>query len=60
MLDQHVHSSVEVEILDPDSFDVLGADAILPVCQNCEKLKTAINSLRAEVGYWKSRHQRAL
>jgi transposase len=60
MLDQHVHSSVEVEILDPDSFHVLGAGSILPVCQNCEKLKIAINSLRAEVGYWKRCHQRAL
>jgi transposase len=58
MLGQHVHNSVEV--LFPDPSDVLGANTILPVCPNCEKHNTEINFLRAEVGYWKNCHQRAL
>lgn len=58
MLEQHTHSSVE--ILFPDSADVPGVNTILPVCQNCEKLNAQINFLRAEVGYWKSCHRRAL
>ena len=62
MLGQHVHSSVE--ILYPNFSDVLGVNAILPVCPNCEKHNTEINFLRAflraEVGFWKNCHQRAL
>jgi transposase len=58
MLDQHIHS--QVEILFPDPSDVPGSDTFLLVCPNCERLNREINVLRSEVGYWKNCHQRSL
>jgi transposase len=58
MLDQHIHSPVE--ILFPDPSDVPGSDTFLLFCPNCERLNRDINVLRSEVGYWQNCHQRAL
>jgi len=58
MLDQHVHSSVE--IIYPDPPDIPGSDTFLPDCSNCRRLSIENNVLRSEVGYWKNCHQRAL
>jgi transposase len=58
MLDQHAHNSVE--ILFPKESEYLGSDSFLPDCPHCYKLNIQINVLRAEVGFWKNCHQRAI